>query len=234
MENKITIEEFLNKVKDGQLLYSRIYIPLQEKTDIIDLALTILFGRFDDDNNLIETDVYQEPNVLIDDMFKVVSIFSAYSDIDVKDRVSTYDMIMEKGYYRNLLDITEDAKIFDQLFEIRIAEKREFLKDSYMNQQNETLTTLVSNLVAKELEVQKLQQKVLEQQDKINSQFTKEDIEKYVATFNEVNNNFNSKEYISSVTDSVHKLNNKKKPQDHKKAQSKPKLEVVDNTTTGE
>jgi hypothetical protein len=167
-ETKITLDEFLKKMESTSFknLLIRTYVPIQEKQDIMDSALDIIFGRIED-KKIVETDVYQEPNVLIDDLFINTLIIGAYTGINVTDKVAVYDAFMKGVLYEQLLELVPDAKDFHRIFSYRISDKREFIKDNqkssfdlFLNE----LTTVVSEL-PKSFDYSSIQPFV----DKINS-----------------------------------------------------------------
>lgn len=124
------------------------------------------------------------------------------------------------------VDINEYDTVLSQWYGIvhAVNDKIEFRKQKMLNQQNEVLTTLLTKLVKKEIEVQDLQKKVLEQTEKINSQYSKEEMLAITNTFAEVNKLSNNPEYLKAVAEVVHNdktIKPLKKPQDHKKSQKK-------------
>lgn len=92
----------------------------------------------------------------------------------------------------------------------------EFKKQQLLRQ-NDTVAKYVTELLQLQIEVQKLQKQVLQQQEKIYSEYSKEDIDKLNATLEEMNKNFNSADYQKALADKVYKESKKKKPQDRKK-----------------
>jgi len=161
-EIKITLNEYLDSLKSTSFerSFSRKYIPLEEKQEIINLALIIIFGKFED-GELIVSDVYQEPDTLVDDMYIKTSVIRAYTGIDEKNRVLIYDAFMQDGIYEKLLELLPDAYDFDNMIDRRISEKREYIKENRKNSMDEVLdgvSTLLSTLNSKasELDVKKL------------------------------------------------------------------------------
>jgi alanyl-tRNA synthetase len=106
--------------------------------------------------------------------------------------------------------------------------RKQKLLNSINNKQNIEISNLVNNLVKKEIEVQDLQKKVLEQTEKINSQYNKEEITNMTNVFAEVNKLSQNPDYLRAVADAIHKENSKKKPQDHKKSQKKATSNFVE------
>lgn len=134
----------------------------------------------------------------------------------------------------------------DQWYAIRkavndkIEYRKQKLLSSISNAQSSTLTTLVSELVKKEIKNQDLQTKILEQTEKMNSQYTKEEILHMTETFAKVGEFANNPEYLKAVADAVHNDKTIKKVKtttDHKKPRKttgKSNVVVVDKAVDGE
>lgn len=165
MEEKLNVLEFISNLKNMKIrideIITRKYIPSDEKDDIVSYVTTILFGKFDENGKLIATDVYQEPNLFLDDFFTTVAIIGAYTNIDTTDRKLVYDTFMENNLFDTLLENIADAHNFNYMLRRQINAKREYIKNNQKSSADEVLESLnillsTLNDKAKELDVKKL------------------------------------------------------------------------------
>ena len=227
--NKINVKDFVAQILDNKKVdyITRKYIPVKEKNAIIDGIIDVLVSKYDEENNQLLDEYDLEVNPIYDEVFIKVEILKAYTNLDTSDRQETYDLLAEDNLLDRIFsDIGRDAEVFENWFYRKKEKKMEFL----YGLNNNSINSYVIQLIQKEIEVQELQKKVLEETEKMNKDYTKEDIEKMTNVFAAVNENFQNPEYIKAVADVIHKENVvklPKTPQDHKKKQTSKKKAVV-------
>jgi hypothetical protein len=167
MEEKLNVLDFIKNIKDAKSsitsVITRKYIPSNEKDDIVNYITTVLFSHINTETKRIdEINVYQEPDLFLDELMVATSIIGAYTNIDMSDRTLVFDTFMEYDLYEKLIELIDDAYNFNDLLHSQIKAKREFIRDSRktsMDEVLESLTGLVNTLNSKaqELDVKKLE-----------------------------------------------------------------------------
>jgi 2C-methyl-D-erythritol 2,4-cyclodiphosphate synthase len=116
--------------------------------------------------------------------------YAEYMAIDIDDFI--------EHSYNPMFNIKQWNSILESANELIEYRKQKLL------QKNDTISNLVADLIKEQLETVKLQKKVIEQTEKLNSQYTKKDIDKMLKLLDRTNKNFNSKDYIMGVAEAVH------------------------------
>jgi hypothetical protein len=235
MSNTTTKELIDLLITDKTYTYD---IPLnnQEHTFILEITENMEYRRLmsiaDKIANIVVDGLEYSP-----EMRKPILLFYILNDMsNVKPQVDE-DGNMDIEYMFKLLKSPIGQKIFEDLiydiptlYQLNniVDDKINHLKEQLLHS-NSAVEILTVDLLQKEIEVQELQKKVLEQTDKINSQFSKEEIDKMTNVFADVSKMSQNPEYLKAVAEAIHKENKVKKPQDHKKTTTKTNKKNVDN-----
>lgn len=91
------------------------YLSIIEKSKLINDTLYSDILQFD--NDIVTYDSIDKA------VFYMLAIIKGYTDLEVGDPYDDFDILMETGFMSNLLlDIGEDTEVFQNLFELRLAD----------------------------------------------------------------------------------------------------------------
>lgn len=158
-------------------------------------------------------------------IFYNTSLISNFLTIygDVKEINLDEIYINQKEYMGLIEKILKFKEIdTDQYMSLKdcINEEIEFKKLLIINN-NSSVEKLVKDLLNEQIENVKLQKESTKELSEMYKAFTKDDMNAFAESLNNFNSNFNNPEFQKQLVNALVKFNNKAKPQDRKKSQTK-------------
>jgi hypothetical protein len=181
-------------------------LTLLETLRFIDMVVDNCFTQDEKGNDIEYTPQYKYPALK-----EAIAIF--YTDYEKTD-----DIVANYETYKSL-NINTDFEGYEQFYEMTraIDERIEFRKQKMLNSDN-VVSKFVTDLLKEQIETVKLQKKVIQQAEKLNKQFTPEEIKAMNENIAILNKNVNSPEFQKGIVEAIDTIKPFKRPQDYKKS----------------